>query len=199
MQEGEYAKFMKPKLSVFDYKLICFSTVITIFSSLLFLLFYGLRAEVLIAIFYIAVFAPAAIIDYRKKIIPNFLIISGYIAGLIMLALYAAFGWGFNVSIPDRIIGSLLVPFILFLIDAILEAIFKKQCFIGMGDIKALSIIGLTVGWKYQYMLLALTLIISGIVGLITAIRMKTWKFSQPMGPYMYIGLLIVLSVIGIS
>lgn len=96
-----------------------------------------------------------SISDIKKRIIPNQLVILLLALGLLQSWLY--------FYLADALLGLLFPSILLFLAKS------KWNFYIGAGDIKLLSAIGIWVGWHANiYVLLAggvLALVYAGIVG----------------------------------
>ena len=91
----------------------------------------------------------------------------------------------------DKIIGAIIIPLILFVINKLIEALLKdkEKSPIGYGDIKYLSVIGLMFGFPVQILGIALSSII-GFIGFLIH------KYKEiPWGYYLSIATIIVLII----
>ena len=91
----------------------------------------------------------------------------------------------------DKIIGAILIPLILLVINKLIEALLKdkEKSPIGYGDIKYLSVIGLMFGFPVQILGIALSSII-GFIGFLIH------KYKEiPWGYYLSIATIIVLII----
>ena len=99
--------------------------------------------------------------------------------------------WNAITYMSDKIIGAILIPLILFVINKLIEALLKdkEKSPIGYGDIKYLSVIGLMFGFSVQILGIALSSII-GFIGFLIH------KYKEiPWGYYLSIATIIVLII----
>ena len=99
--------------------------------------------------------------------------------------------WNAITYMSDKIIGAILIPLILFVINKLIEALLKdkEKAPIGYGDIKYLSVIGLMFGFSVQILGIALSSII-GFIGFLIH------KYKEiPWGYYLSIATIIVLII----
>lgn len=99
--------------------------------------------------------------------------------------------WNAITHMSDKIIGAILIPLILFVINKLIEALLKdkEKSPIGYGDIKYLSVIGLMFGFSVQILGIALSSII-GFIGFLIH------KYKEiPWGYYLSIATIIVLII----
>lgn len=165
--------------------IICFVLAIAIQISLYkntvfinFIKLYGLFLIVIIA----------GIIDSKRKIIPNILIIAGLIfRGAIYL--YEIF---FTESIKEILFNDLLGFAIGFVFLAIVSFVTKGS--LGFGDAKLFGVIGITAGSFCTYSTLLVSLLISTVISIINIARKKMGrKDSFPFGPCIATGYVIVI------
>ncbi|WP_460325206.1 prepilin peptidase [Paenibacillus sp. YSY-4.3] len=126
-----------------------------------------------------------SISDIRSRIIPNRLVIVLFPLGLLHSWLY--------MSLADALLGILIPSIFLWL------AKYKLDFYIGAGDIKLLSAIGIWIGWYANiYVLLAgsvIALVYAGIAG-----SLRRGKVSSiPFAPFLsaaaiavYVGMVIL-------
>lgn len=132
--------------------------------------------------------AAAAIVDYKRKIIPNALVIFGLVFRVGVYA-YEIFS---KADIKSILINDLIGLAVGFGILAIVSLITKGS--IGFGDAKLFGIIGIIGGSFCTYSTLLVSLIISTVVSLIGLARKKIGrKDSIPFGPCIAAGYVIVL------
>jgi len=130
----------------------------------------------------------AGIIDAKRKIIPNVLIIAGLIfrAGLYVYEIFFAEG------IKDVLVNDLLGFVIGFVFLAVVSIVSKGA--LGFGDAKLFGIIGILSGVYCTYSTLLMSLILSTIVSVIgIASRKMNRKDSYPFGPYIAAGYIVVI------
>ncbi len=99
--------------------------------------------------------------------------------------------WNAITYMSDKIIGAILIPLILLVINKLIEALLKdkEKAPIGYGDIKYLSVIGLMFGFPVQILGIALSSII-GFIGFLIH------KYKEiPWGYYLSIATIIVLII----
>lgn len=99
--------------------------------------------------------------------------------------------WNVIIYLSDKIIGAILIPLILLIINKLIEALLKdkEKSPIGYGDIKYLSVIGLMFGFPVQI----LGIVLSSIIGFIGFLIHKYKEI--PWGYYLSIATIIVLII----
>ena len=154
---------------------------------------FGLTLEFLLAIAFIAVLLPISVIDVRHYIIPNVLIASGLVLGLVTVCAIAyqrADVW----YLLTRLIGVVAGWAVLWLIAVIGSAILRKKA-MGGGDIKLMALIGLFLGaWPQLVMVIAFSALTGAIVG--SALILSGRKNRQspiPYGPFLAGAAVLVL------
>ncbi|QSZ28381.1 prepilin peptidase [Aceticella autotrophica] len=142
--------------------------------------YFGLTAKTISYIFLSAILITISFIDIEYKIIPNELILTGILGGIVFrLVMY-------RDGLTDYIIGFLLGAGILFLISVI------SGGGMGGGDIKLMALIGLFVGWKLTLTTMFIAVILGAICGIILILlKIKTRKDYIPFGPYIAVAWLI--------
>ncbi len=130
----------------------------------------------------------AGVVDSKRKIIPNFLIIIGLIFRAV-LYLYEIF---FVENLRDILVNDLIGFAIGFVFLAVVSLISKGA--LGFGDAKLFGIIGITSGSFCTYSTLLLGLVISTVVSVVNMVRKKMdCKASFPFGPCIAIGYIVAL------
>lgn len=130
----------------------------------------------------------AGIIDAKRKIIPNVLIIAGLIfrVGLYVYEIFFAEG------IKDILVNDLLGFVIGFVFLAVVSIVSKGA--LGFGDAKLFGIIGILSGAYCTYSTLLMSLILSTVVSVIgIASKKMNRKDSYPFGPCIAAGYIIVV------
>lgn len=131
---------------------------------------------------------PAAIVDFKRRIIPNELILVGLIFRVGLYA-YEIFS---HAVIKDIIINDLIGLAIGFGILAIVSLITRGA--IGFGDAKLFGIIGLISGSFCTYSTLLISLVLSSVVSIVGLARKKMGrKDAIPFGPCIAIGYTLAL------
>ena len=154
---------------------------------------FGLTLELLLALTFIAVLLPISVIDVRHYIIPNVLIVTGLILGLVIVCAIAyqrADVW----YLLTRLIGAVAGWLMLWLIAVIGSAVLRKKA-MGGGDIKLMALIGLFLGaWPELAMVIAFSAFSGAIVGtVLIASGVKSRQSPIPYGPFLAGAALLVL------
>ena len=182
-------RYCKARISVI-YPLVELAT-----GALFLFMFYhfGLTLEFLLALAFIAVLLPISVIDARYYIIPNVIIATGLILGVVIVCAIAyqrADVW----YLLTRFIGAVTGGMALWLIAVIGSAILRKKA-MGGGDIKLMALIGLFLGgWPQLVMVIAFSAFSGAIVG--SALILSGRKSQQspiPYGPFLAGAAVLVL------
>ena len=130
----------------------------------------------------------AGLIDYKRRIIPNILVLMG-LAFRLSIYVYEIF---FAENIKAVLINDLIGFAIGFVFLALVSLITKGA--LGFGDAKLFGVIGITSGAFCTYSTLLVSLVLSVVVSLINIARKKMGrKDSFPFGPCIAVGYVIVL------
>lgn len=130
----------------------------------------------------------AAVIDAKRRIIPNILIILGMSFRLIIYVYEIM-----NVDNFKTILVNDLIGFCVGFVFLALVSILSKGA-LGFGDAKLFGVIGITSGAYCTYSTLLVSLVASVIVSLVNIGRKKMGrKDSFPFGPCIAIGYMIVI------
>lgn len=130
----------------------------------------------------------AAVVDIKRRIIPNLLIIIGVIfrLGIYVYELITV------ESIQTVLINDLIGFAMGFVFLAIVSLVSKGA--LGFGDAKLFGVIGITCGSFCTYSTLFLSLIVSAVVSVVNILRKKMGrKDSFPFGPCIAIGYTIAI------
>ena len=154
---------------------------------------FGLTLEFLLAIAFIVVLLPISVIDVRYYIIPNVLIATGLIFGLIIVCAIAyqrADVW----YLLTRLIGAVAGWAVLWVIAVVGSAILRKKA-MGGGDIKLMAVNGLFLGaWPELLMVIAISALSGAIVGSALIISgVKSRQSPIPYGPFLAGAAVLVL------
>ena len=165
-------------------------------TALLFLVMYyrfGLTLEGLLALVFITLLIPIAVIDAQHYIIPNVLIGTGLILGFVIvcgIAYQRADFWYLLIRLTGAVAGSAA----LWLIGVVGTAVLRKKA-MGGGDIKLMALNGLFLGaWPELAMVIAFSAFSGAVVG--TALIISGVKSRQspiPYGPFLAGAALLVL------
>lgn len=164
-------------------------------AGLFFLMFYhfGLTLEFLLAIVFIGVLLPIAVIDARYYIIPNGLIVTGLILGSVVVGAIAyqrADIW----YLLTRLIGAVAGGFGLWLIAVVGRAVLRKKA-MGGGDIKLMILNGLFLGaWPELAMVIGFSALSGAFVGsMLIILGHKSRQSPIPYGPFLAGAAVLVL------
>ncbi len=126
----------------------------------------------------------ASVIDFKRKIIPNFLIVLGLVFRVLIYIYEAVF---LSSELKSVFINDLIGFAIGFVLLAVVSLVSKGA--IGFGDAKLFGVIGLISGSFCTYSTLLISLIASACVSLIRIARKKMGrKDSMPFGPFIAVG-----------
>ena len=128
----------------------------------------------------------AGLIDYKRRIIPNQLILIGLV---FRVGIYV-----YEVLFDDNIKAIFINDLIGFAIGFVLLAFisFITKGSLGFGDVKLFGVIGITSGAFCTYSTLLVSLVLSVIVSIVSIARKKMGrKDSFPFGPCIAIGYVI--------
>lgn len=130
----------------------------------------------------------AAVVDAKRRIIPNVLIIAGLIfrGGIYLYEFFCLDGF------KDILINDLIGFGIGFVLLAVVSVLTKGS--LGFGDAKLFGVIGITAGSFCTYSTLLLSLVISSVVSIVFIARKKmSRKDSLPFGPCIAAGYVIAV------
>lgn len=143
-------------------------------SILNFIKLYGLHTLVLCC----------AVIDSKRRIIPDFLIVSGLVfrAGIYVYEIICM-----RDMLKDTVINDLIGFCVGFVFLALISVITKGS--LGFGDAKLFGVIGITGGWYCTYGTLLISLIASAVFSVVAIASKKMGrKESFPFGPFIAFG-----------
>lgn len=179
--------------------------ILEIFSGFIFLLIglsYGISVETtiyefinfaILILFLCSVFIIAGI-DKEKYMIPNGLLVYGFGISIIKLIFN---GFVLNHSIYSNIMGFIVLPLMLFIINFAIKKIFNlsnEKLPFGVGDIKYLAILGLFGGFGIQIMIFEVSLLLIFIYKLYEKLMRKENK-EIAWGFYLSIASAILLAI----
>lgn len=135
-----------------------------------------------------AILVSAAMIDYKFKIIPNYLVLIGLGVRAVIYLIEI-----FLTSDIKEIIISDLIGFALgFGVFAFVSVITRQA--LGFGDAKLFAVIGLTLGSFGTYSVMFTSVLVSAIVSVALLIfKKRSRKDSIPFGPCIYVGYILTL------
>jgi leader peptidase (prepilin peptidase)/N-methyltransferase len=162
--------------------------MVELFCGLIFLFLYiihGISGTFLTYAILCSVLVIATAIDIEHQIIPNGLVLTGTIAGVILVLT------GFSVSWKDALIGMLIGGGTYLLVALLSQLVLRKEG-MGGGDIKLMGMIGLMIGWRLTVLSILLSIYAGGIIGgLLLLFRVKKRGDAMPYGPFIAIGTIV--------
>ena len=184
---GAKCRYCKEPISI-QYPLVEFTTgAIWILTYLR----YGFSIETLALIFLFTLLIPIAVIDIHHMIIPNELVLVGFIGGL-SLSAYHIFVEPFYLYLSSAwfapFIGMVSASGILLIIALLSFLKYGDEGGMGMGDVKLFIPIGLFLGWKLTLLALFISIMLGGIISIILLLfKVLNRKSALPFGPFIVI------------
>lgn len=180
--------FLKGKCYYCKEKIGINSFIIELFTGLSFLLsyiIYGFSLEFFILIILLSILSVTLISDFKYYYISDRVIITGII--LIYIVHFIFEKEYFNIT--DYTLSGLGMFILMLIIKIIGDKVFKRES-LGGGDVKLMSIVGLTFGSIYTSLC---SLFISSIIALVVSLlERKKEENIIPYGPFLIIGTIIV-------
>ena len=125
---------------------------------------------------------PITIIDFRKKIIPNSLVIIGALSGIILL--FFEFDWTY--------IWGMVFGLGLFVAIILLSELILKQQGMGEGDAKLMGVVGILLGLPNTILTTFLSFFSGAIFSIIALKSGKVKPGTEiPFGPFIALGAII--------
>lgn len=125
---------------------------------------------------------PITIIDIKKKIIPNSLVLIGAISGIIFL--FFDFDWTY--------IWGMLVGLGIFVAIILLSELIMKKQGMGEGDAKLMGVVGILLGLPNTILTTLLSFFVGAFFCMIALITKKAEAGAEiPFGPFIAIGAII--------
>lgn len=177
---GGKCRYCKAKISI-QYPLI------ELLNGLLYLslfLKFGMSFKLILLCIFISLILVIGIIDFKTQDIYDNTIYFGIVLGVIYIGLEKYMG---GISPINYILGAIAVSAILGLVVLITKAM-------GFGDVELVFVIGLFLGLKNSLLMLFLSIVIGGIIGITLVItKIKSAKEHIAFGPYIAIAGYIAL------
>ena len=124
----------------------------------------------------------AAAIDVQQKIIPNVLVVSGSLVGIIIAFINT------NMTLINALMTVFLIGGLLWIVS-----ILSKGA-IGMGDVKLVACIGIFLGLQKTLTVLCVALLLSGIVAVVLIVlRYANGKKEIPFAPFVLAAAMITI------
>lgn len=137
----------------------------------------------------ISALTPIAAIDFKKKIIPNKLLLIMIAYTVVIYAVQIILNTEYVLSILGSAFIGLLLGGGVFL----LASLFVKNG-IGAGDIKLYGILGFLLAFRGIFNVLLYSMIVSAITGIVLLIsKKKKTKDSLPLAPFTLIGVTVAI------
>jgi leader peptidase (prepilin peptidase)/N-methyltransferase len=155
---------------------------------------YSMSIDFVAAAFLMSVLIAVFFIDLDHKIIPNGLVLTGLVGGVLIfvynifypVAIYNDSNWW------NPLLGSVTGSGFLFLVAIVGSLIYKSDESMGMGDVKIFIPIGIFLGWKMCIIALLLSFFIGAISSIIMMIiGTKNRKSTVSFGPSIVTGTFI--------
>ena len=136
-----------------------------------------------------ACLVPLGEIDYKKRIIPNriLLVMAGIRVVLLVgdLLAYPDYKWELVVSA----LAGMMIGFVTFLL-----AYFLSRKSIGLGDVKLVAVIGFYLGISQIWSAMVMGLLLAGIFSCIQLARKKvSMKDFIPLAPFLSAGTILIM------
>lgn len=157
---------------------------------------FGLTIDFIASIFLISILIAVFFIDIEHLIIPDELVITGLVGGVLLL-IYIIFTS--NPVFEDstwlgHLLGLLPGSGLLFLVALIGLLLYKSDDVMGMGDVKIFAPIGIFLGWKLCIFAMMASVIFAGLFSVTLMIfGLKKRKDTIPFGPFIVTGAFIAL------
>lgn len=164
--------------------------IIEIINTLLyFILFckFGINAEFFCCAFFSSLLVIVFTIDLNNKIIPNGIILTGFIVILILRILELIYYLSYE-PLFESLFGLTMGAFPIFII------ILLSNGGMGAGDMKLMGIIGMWFGAWVTYIILLISIVSAAIISLILILtKNKTMKSSIAFAPFLTVSAFICL------
>lgn len=148
--------------------------------------YYGISAELAVALFYICLFITLLVIDLEHHLILNIVV---YPAMAVALAISAFLP---HLEIVPGIASAAAgggIGLGLFLLIAI-----ASRGGMGWGDVKLAALIGIITGWQLVFVAIFLAVLSGGLVALVLLmLKMKSRKQGIPFGPFLSLATMVTL------
>jgi len=155
---------------------------------LFFVMKYGISLKFLFASLLAVLSIVLMSIDYRHKILPNVLTLSGVILGFGFSLFHVFVTW------KESLAGILVGGGLLLLVSFLYRVITSREG-MGMGDIKMMMMVGAFLGWELAVLTIILGSFLGSIVGVFIAVKQKAdMKLILPFGTFL--GLACLFSLI---
>ena len=140
---------------------------------------HGPTLEYAVELIFIAAMVALVLIDYRHRILPDAITLTGAAAGL-------ALAWPREtITFLDALAGMLLGGGLLFLVAEVYFRVRKREG-MGLGDVKMMAMVGSFLGWKAVLLTVFLGSLAGSLVGLLLMVLQgRTLKTTLPFGTFL--------------
>lgn len=188
-----WRKYDLLKTDILKLKYVFATVIITLINSIINILFlvknYSLITCINIFVLYTLVFVIAGI-DLKLKIIPNKLLLAGIIIRSVIIGIEIIIEPGNGV----RIIFNSGIGFLFGLLFLLFLSFISKHG-IGYGDVKLFAWIGLCMGVADTYGIMFYSVCAAAVMSMyLLFFKSKDKKTQIPFGPFVFIGLYLVLA-----
>ncbi len=191
--------FLRGKCRYCGAKISIRYPLIEILTAVIFALLFntfGFSPDLFASAFLMSILIAVFFIDIDHRIIPNGLVLTGLIGGIIIM-FYNAFT---NQAIFNEsswlahLLGILPGSGILFFVALIGLIIYKSDEAMGMGDVKIFAPIGIFLGWKLCFLALLISIVFAGVFSLLLILTgVKKRKDTIPFGPFIVAGTFVTM------
>ncbi len=192
--------FLRGKCRYCKEKISARYCIVELITGLVFLgifIKYGLSAELFFFSFLMSILIAVLFIDIEHMIIPDGLVITGLIGGVVLIFYNAFFSFDYFGQFDAwwmPFIGMLVGPVALLILAIIGSLLYGGAEVIGGGDIKIYAPIGIFLGWGMAGVSLFFSFIIGGFIGaLLLLFRRKKRDAHIPFGPFIVIATYVTI------
>jgi len=158
------------------YPLVELSTALLF---LFFILRFGISWKFIFATLLASMSIVLMSIDYRHKILPNRITLSGILLGFFFSLFHVFISW-------QNALAGIFVGGGLLLLVAFVYKLLTGREGMGMGDVKMMMMVGAFLGWKLAVLTIVLGSFLGSIVGLLIAAKKKAdMKLILPFGTFL--------------
>lgn len=157
---------------------------------------YGLTVDFAVFLFLTYILIAVFFIDLDHQIIPNELVITGLIGGVILFVynLYLPFQIYADHRWWNPLLGLVAGSGFLLGVSLIGLVLYKGDEVMGAGDVKLFAPIGLFLGWRMTLLALFISVVVAGMSSLLLILFGKANRKSMiPFGPFIVCGVFITV------
>lgn len=140
---------------------------------------HGLNLEYAVELGFVGAMVALVFIDYRHRILPDAITLTGTAAGLLLAGPRA------TLTVGDSLAGIVLGGGLLFLVAEVYFRLRRLEG-LGMGDVKMMAMAGSFLGWKTVLLTVFLGSLGGSVVGLLLMVfQGRTLKTTLPFGTFL--------------